>query len=33
MISGIYTPDHSLITDLLIPKITHLEGFEIIKNK
>ena len=31
MISGIYTSDHSLITDLLIPKTTHLEEFEIIK--
>ena len=31
MLSGIYTSDHSLITDLLIPKITHLEEFEIIK--
>lgn len=33
MISGIYPSDHSLITDLLTPKITHLEEFEIIKNK
>ena len=31
ILSGIYTSDHSLITDLLIPKITNLEEIEIIK--
>lgn len=29
VISGLYTPDHSLITELLNPKIMHLEEFEI----
>lgn len=31
MISGVYTLDHSLIKELLIPKITDLEEFKIIK--
>lgn len=31
MISGLYTPDHSLVEEFLIPKITRLEDFEIIE--
>jgi len=31
IISGLYTLDHSLIKDLLIPKISTLENFEIDK--
>ena len=31
VISGLYTIDNSLINDLLIPKLTHLEEFEIIE--
>lgn len=31
IISGLYTPDNSLIKDVLIPKIAHLEEFEIIE--
>lgn len=31
MVSGFYTTDHSLINDLLIPKITHLAEFKLIE--
>ena len=31
MISGIYTSDHSLISDLLNPKLTRLQEFEILE--
>jgi len=31
MVSGLYTPDNSLINELLIPRITDLEKFEIIE--
>jgi hypothetical protein len=33
IISGMYTTDHSLIYDLLIPKNKNLEKLEIIKNE
>lgn len=33
ILSGMYTPDHSLINDLLIPKNKNLEKLKIIKNK
>ena len=33
MVSGIYTSDHSLITELLNPKIIHLEEFDLVENK
>ena len=31
MMSGLYSTDHSLLNDLLLPKIAHLEKFEIIE--
>ncbi|MEJ6793128.1 MAG: hypothetical protein QNK89_10470 [Lacinutrix sp.] len=31
MVSGIYTPDHSLLKDLLIPKTKDLDRFEFVK--
>lgn len=33
MLSGMYTTDHSLINDLLIPKNQNLEKLKIIKNE
>ena len=31
MVSGLYTPDHSLLLDLLIPKTVNLDKFEFVK--
>lgn len=33
IISGVHFIDHSLVTKLLVPKLTHLEDFEIIKTE
>jgi hypothetical protein len=32
MVSGLYTSDHSLVTDLIIPKLQNLEHFKFIED-
>ena len=29
IMAGLYSSDHSLITDLVLPKLQHIEGFQI----